>query len=139
MKKINKASKINKDIISTDNGMKFSRQALLMMKRASEVELKFDYDENGKIVCLNPEDSQFDFQMQRDFNKFCKTEYFKSQGIPIPNFEHNFEPYTCCICGEVHTDFGNNPAPVMKHGKCCDFCNQFVVKSVRSMQMENIG
>ncbi|MFQ6830497.1 hypothetical protein [Butyricicoccus pullicaecorum] len=135
--KMNKVNKVNKDIIKTDNGMLLSRKHLLMMKRAYEVELKFGYDENGKIICLNPEDSMSDAQVQRDFNKFAKAEYCKASGIPV--VEPTFEPYTCCICGEVHTDFGNNPDPVMKHGKCCDFCNQFVVKSARSKQMENVG
>lgn len=137
MKKINKMNKVNKDIIKTDNGMLLSRKHLLMMKRAYEVELKFGYDENGKIICLNPEDSMSDAQVQRDFNKFARAEYCKASGIPV--VESTFEPYTCCICGEVHTDFGNNPDPVMKHGKCCDFCNQFVVKSARSKQMKNVG
>lgn len=138
MKKTNKINKVNKDIIKTDTGMLLSRKRLLMVKRAYEVELKFGYDENGKIICLNSEDSISDAQMQRDFNKFAKAEYFKELGVPVPA-QPTFGPYTCCICGEVHTDFGNNPAPVMKHGKCCDFCNQFVVMSARGMQMKNVG
>lgn len=136
--KMNKMNKVNKDIIKLANGTMLSRKKLLEAKRDSEVELKFGYDEKGEIICLNPEDCQFSFQMQRDFNKFAKEEYFKSKGIPVPTYEYKFkpQPYTCCICGEVHTDFGNNPAPAMNHGRCCDFCNSFVVMQVR---MENVG
>ena len=31
--------------------------------------------------------------------------------------------YTCCICGEIHIGYGNNPAPVKNDGVCCDRCN----------------
>jgi hypothetical protein len=30
---------------------------------------------------------------------------------------------TCCICGKEFEGYGNNPAPVMDDGVCCDACN----------------
>ena len=37
--------------------------------------------------------------------------------------------YKCCICGETHTGYGNNPWPVVKEddAKCCDRCNENIV------------
>ena len=50
------------------------------------------------------------------------------------------EYYTCCICGQVCMDFGNNPWPVNndKEARCCDRCNKEVVIPARIKQiMEN--
>ena len=34
----------------------------------------------------------------------------------------------CCICGEPLNGYGNNPAPYIKDGRCCDACNsKFVI------------
>ena len=38
------------------------------------------------------------------------------------------DKYTCCICGEECTGYGNNPEPYKHEGKCCDACNlHFVI------------
>lgn len=37
----------------------------------------------------------------------------------------------CCICGEHFEGWGNNPAPVMERGECCEFCNRSVVIPTR--------
>ena len=54
-------------------------------------------------------------------------------------FEQNFKSinalgedlddvFTCCICGEETTGYGNNPEPVRHEGRCCDACNRkFVI------------
>ena len=35
---------------------------------------------------------------------------------------------TCVICGEPIKGFGNNPAPIVEKGQCCDACNiKFVI------------
>lgn len=31
--------------------------------------------------------------------------------------------FTCCICGKVVVEWGNNPYPVKEEGECCDRCN----------------
>ena len=47
--------------------------------------------------------------------------------------------YRCCICGETHLGFGNNPYPVKERGRCCDYCNSTVVIPTRYLKMlENI-
>lgn len=50
--------------------------------------------------------------------------------------------YTCCICGQVFTGYGNNPWPVNddKGAECCNRCNVDVVIQARLKQMtENSG
>ena len=41
--------------------------------------------------------------------------------------------YTCCICGQVFTGYGNNPWPVNddEDARCCDTCNADVVIPAR--------
>lgn len=45
--------------------------------------------------------------------------------------------YTCCICGRVHTGWGNNPWPVVDKddAECCDECNTTVVIPARIAQV----
>ena len=33
--------------------------------------------------------------------------------------------FKCCICGKVHTGYGNDPWPIVRDDKarCCDDCN----------------
>ena len=38
--------------------------------------------------------------------------------------------WTCSICQQECTGFGNNPAPV-NDGKCCDECNWRIVVPIR--------
>ena len=33
----------------------------------------------------------------------------------------------CCICEKPITDYGNNPQPIKKEGRCCDICNITIV------------
>ena len=35
----------------------------------------------------------------------------------------------CCLCGCDYDEFGNNPFPLANEGKCCDTCNQEVIKA----------
>ena len=44
------------------------------------------------------------------------------------------EAKKCVICGEPITGYGNNAEPV-KHGRCCDKCNQEVVIPARLKQL----
>jgi hypothetical protein len=44
--------------------------------------------------------------------------------------------YTCCICGETHIGYGNNPEPVAKEGSCCDRCNAEKVIPARLAALE---
>lgn len=38
------------------------------------------------------------------------------------------DKFTCCICGEECTGYGNNPEPYKHEGRCCDACNlKFVI------------
>ena len=43
------------------------------------------------------------------------------------------EEFTCCLCGERHEGYGNNPAPVKTGAKdrCCDHCNSTVILPAR--------
>ena len=45
--------------------------------------------------------------------------------------------YTCCICGETFTGWGNNPWPVCngEEDRCCDACNEEKVIPARLQQM----
>lgn len=36
---------------------------------------------------------------------------------------------TCVICGKKFEGWGNNPAPVKDHGRCCDECNWTVIQA----------
>lgn len=40
----------------------------------------------------------------------------------------------CCICKKPFEGYGNNPAPVMDGGECCDKCNADVVLPIRLAQ-----
>lgn len=40
----------------------------------------------------------------------------------------------CCICKKPFEGYGNNPAPVMGGGECCDKCNADVVLPIRLAQ-----
>lgn len=39
--------------------------------------------------------------------------------------------FTCCICGEEFTGYGNNPYPLNKEegARCCDDCNMLVIEA----------
>ena len=37
----------------------------------------------------------------------------------------------CVICKSFCSGFGNNPQPVEKKGRCCDWCNTLIVIRVR--------
>ena len=43
--------------------------------------------------------------------------------------------FTCCICGEESTGYGNNPEPVRHGGRCCDACNRKFVIPARIMAL----
>lgn len=45
------------------------------------------------------------------------------------------DKYTCCICGEECTGYGNNPEPFKHEGRCCDACNLHYVIPARLAQM----
>ena len=45
--------------------------------------------------------------------------------------------FTCCICGEESTGYGNNPEPFKHEGRCCDACNLKFVIPARLEQVEN--
>lgn len=32
-------------------------------------------------------------------------------------------PTKCCLCGKTFVEFGNNPWPLAKKGRCYDMCN----------------
>jgi len=46
------------------------------------------------------------------------------------------DKYTCCICGEECTGYGNNPEPFKHEGRCCDACNLKFVIPARLAQIE---
>jgi len=48
-----------------------------------------------------------------------------TDGFPVS--KENNESFICCICGATARGYGNNPHPIKKEGKCCDFCNQKVI------------
>ena len=35
----------------------------------------------------------------------------------------------CCMCGEELKNFGNNPYPISDEGRCCNKCNDKVIKA----------
>ncbi len=43
--------------------------------------------------------------------------------------------FKCVICEEwvmgygSHKQYGNNPQPLVKHGECCDECNDLVIQA----------
>jgi len=37
--------------------------------------------------------------------------------------------FVCCICGRKTQGYGNNPWPIKDHGKCCNECNEKVIKA----------
>lgn len=42
-------------------------------------------------------------------------------------------PEKCCFCDKpfVKPDFGCNPYPIMKEGRCCSWCDSVLVNTVR--------
>lgn len=38
------------------------------------------------------------------------------------------ELFRCCICGKECCGYGNNPWPIKDSGKCCDECNNMVLR-----------
>jgi hypothetical protein len=44
----------------------------------------------------------------------------KNKKVDIPIKEKG----KCCLCGEIYEHYGNNPAPIMFNGRCCDDCNE---------------
>ena len=49
------------------------------------------------------------------------------------------EERKCVICKKTFTGYGNNPNPVMFHGRCCDKCNKLYVIPMRIMLMQKGG
>ena len=47
----------------------------------------------------------------------------------------NKKTYICCLCGEEHEGFGNNPYPLYEEddfeARCCDDCNTRLVIPAR--------
>lgn len=37
--------------------------------------------------------------------------------------------FICCICGKECEGYGNNPSPLKDNGRCCDECNELVIKT----------
>jgi hypothetical protein len=35
----------------------------------------------------------------------------------------------CCLCGLTYEGIGNNPAPLAMSGRCCDHCDEIVIKA----------
>lgn len=35
----------------------------------------------------------------------------------------------CCLCGNQYSHFGNNPAPLKEKGRCCNDCNEDVIRA----------
>ena len=53
----------------------------------------------------------------------------------LSNQRRELPTYRCCICGEEHRGFGNNPYPLRDNGRCCDRCNGLViVERIRRME-----
>ena len=45
------------------------------------------------------------------------------------------EKFTCCICGEEFTGYGNNPWPIKEEGRCCDNCNwQVILERIKNLK-----
>ena len=74
------------------------------------------------------------------------TEAIKKKDLAEDAFNQNFKSvnalgeelddvFTCCICGEESTGYGNNPAPVRHEGRCCDSCNRKFVIPARIAQL----
>ena len=40
--------------------------------------------------------------------------------------------FTCCICGKEVKEYGNDPWPIKKEGRCCSYCNWTVVLRERN-------
>ena len=48
------------------------------------------------------------------------------------NHTANMKDFKCVICEKtIKEQYGNNPAPVVNKGKCCDSCNAKVVIPTR--------
>jgi hypothetical protein len=56
----------------------------------------------------------------------------------MTTYNPEFRRYTCCICEDICTGWGNNPEPLMddRNGtvECCDKCNDKVI-AYRMRQM----
>lgn len=74
------------------------------------------------------------------------TEALKKKDLTEEAFNQNFKSvnalgeefddvFTCCICGEESTGYGNNPEPVRHEGRCCDSCNRKFVIPARIAQL----
>ena len=74
------------------------------------------------------------------------TEALKKKDLAEEAFNQNFKSvnalgeefddvFTCCICGEESTGYGNNPEPVRHEGRCCDSCNRKFVIPARIAQL----
>lgn len=48
------------------------------------------------------------------------------------------EKMKCCICGATLVGYGHNPAPVMQHGRCCEYCNYIKVLRQDFKTIKNI-
>ena len=35
----------------------------------------------------------------------------------------------CVLCGQNYGEYGNNPAPLSDHGRCCNSCNNDVIQA----------
>lgn len=46
--------------------------------------------------------------------------------------------FVCVICGKtIKGEWGNNPRPIKKDGKCCDSCNMTKVIPARIFGVKN--
>ena len=37
--------------------------------------------------------------------------------------------FVCCICGKESVGYGNDPEPINTEGRCCDKCNELVIRA----------
>lgn len=44
----------------------------------------------------------------------------------------------CCLCGNEIKGYGNNPEPLTDEGRCCDACNENVIRFRMLVTYDNL-
>lgn len=138
------------------DAMKINICKTLISKINAESKIDFAFDEKKCIASFDLKNLHLEisFAFNESGDKLLNVEYIlsvddeKSAKLSLPELLTRLamikdfaKPdngyFECCLCGKLVKGYGNNPAPLMNKGKCCEECNMTKVIPARLEALTN--